>query len=113
VAVCTRVDERRARLMNLLGADQRTLRKPAVVAGAISSLAVALAAIALARLAWNWLDPRTTDLAVQYAQPLRLPWPDPQWLALGTLALGACGAVLASIAAGARLRSIFRPPTSL
>jgi cell division protein FtsX len=112
VALCARIDERRARLMNLLGADARTLRQPPVVAAAISALAVALAAIALARLAWSWLDPRTAALAAQYAQPLRLPWPDPQWLVLGTLALCACGAVLASIAAGARLRSILRLPGS-
>jgi cell division protein FtsX len=108
IALCARIDERQVRLLNLLGADQRTLRKPAVVAGALSAFVAAAAAIALARLAWTWLEPRTADLAVQYAQPLRVPWPDPQWLVLGTLVLGLSGAVLASIAAGARLGAIFK-----
>jgi cell division transport system permease protein len=102
VSVCLRIDPVQVRLLRLLGADDRLIRRPAVIAGSISALAIGLVAVGAARYAWSWIDGEAAALASLYSSPLRVRWPDFSWLALVILGLLVAGTSLASI--GARLR---------
>jgi cell division protein FtsX len=108
LAMCVRLDPAQVRLLRLLGADDRLIRRPAVIAGSITALATGLVALGAARFSWTWLDGEVSNLATLYSSSLRLQWPAPDWLALAILALLAAGALLASI--GARIAMASVPP---
>jgi len=79
VALSGPIDARRARLLWLLGADDRAVRRTPVTAGALSALAVAAIALVSARAGWQWLSQELTSVGRLYASAVRLQWPPEQW----------------------------------
>jgi len=106
VSVSAPIDARRAQLLWLLGADDRGVRRAPVAAAAITALAVAAAALVMARIGWLWLDRELGSVGHLYASPIRLQWPRPAWLAGFVAAVWLAGALIGSIRARARLRGI-------
>jgi cell division transport system permease protein len=108
VALSGPIDARRARLLWLLGADDRAVRRTPVTAGALSALAVAAIALVSARAGWQWLNQELTSVGRLYASAVRLQWPPEQWLAGFALAVLAIGLLIGSVRARLRLRTIRR-----
>jgi len=106
VGIGVRIDAAEVRLLQLLGADDRLVRRPSVIAGSMTALLVGVLALGAARLAWVRLDAMASALASSYGADSPLHWPDPSWPALFLLGLGLAGALIASIEARLRLRSI-------
>ena len=106
VAVSAPIDARRVQLLWQLGVDDRGVRGAPVAAAALTSLAAAVVALTAARAGWRWLDGEFGSIARMYASPARLLWPDPAWLAGFALVVLVLGAVIGSIRARARLRTI-------
>jgi len=112
VALSGPIDARRARLLWLLGADDRAVRRTPVTAGALSALAVAAIALVSARAGWQWLSQELTSVGRLYANAVRLQWPPEQWLAGFVLAVLAIGLLIGSVRARLRLRRIRRTPAA-
>lgn len=106
VAVSAPIDPHRVRLLWVLGADDRSVRRGPVAAAAVTALAAAGVALVVARAGWVWLAEQIGSLARLYASPVQLLWPPPSWLAGFALALVVAGAVLGSLRARSRLRAI-------
>jgi len=106
ICLCVPVDAAQVRLLRLLGADDRLIRRPAVIAGSITAIAAGAVALGGTRLAWVRLDAESSALAAMYASALRLQWPELSWIAAGALVLCLAGALLASIGARVRLAAV-------
>ncbi|HEX7155913.1 MAG TPA: permease-like cell division protein FtsX, partial [Burkholderiaceae bacterium] len=74
-----RIDPADARLLWLLGAHDRAIRRPSIYAGFLSAAAAAAAALALDWAALRWLEPAVVELAHRYstAEAWRLELPPP------------------------------------
>jgi cell division transport system permease protein len=110
VAVSAPIDPQRVRLLWMLGADDRGVRRAPVAAGAVTALAAVGVALVAARVGWMWLRGELGALARMYASQAQLQWPPPSWLAAFAVAVVLAGAVLGSVRARARLRAIRRAP---
>jgi cell division transport system permease protein len=108
VAVSAPIDARGAKLLWLLGADDRRVRRAPVTAAALTALAAAAIALLAARAGWVWLDRRLDSLSRLYASAIRLRWPAPAWLGVFVLAVLVAGLLIGSIRARTRLRAIRR-----
>jgi cell division protein FtsX len=106
LSLCIRLDAAQVLLLQLLGAEDRLIRRPVVIAGSITAAACGLVAAGTARFAWIWIDREASGLAALYSSSFRLPWPDLDLLGLSMLALGIGGALLASIGARIRLAAV-------
>lgn len=93
VVVSSPIDATRARLLWLLGADDRAIRRAPVAAAALTALAAAAIALLCARAGWQWLDQELLSLSRFYASAPRLQWPEPRWLA-GFVAAALAGGLL-------------------
>ncbi len=106
LALCVRIDAAEVALLRLLGADDRLIRRPAFVAGALTGFAVSLVALCAARFAWIWLDAEVSALAGLYSSTLHLLWPEPPVLAVGAAAMVVASALLAAVGARGGLRAV-------
>lgn len=94
------------RVLALLGADKRFIRRPFVYLGGIYGAGGALASAMLLSAALVWLEPPLARLADSYGADLQLAGFDPTFL-LALLAIGtALGMLGARIAANRRLRDL-------
>ena len=109
-SACTRlaIESRLAevRVLALLGADKRFIRRPFIYLGGIYGGGGALASAMLLSAALVWLEPPLARLAASYGADLQLAGFDPTFL-VALLALGtALGMLGARIAANRRLRDM-------
>jgi cell division transport system permease protein len=108
VAVSGPIDVRGVKLLWLLGADDRRVRRTAVSAAALTALAVAAIALLAARAGWVWLDRELESVSRLYASAVRLKWPAPAWQAGFALAVLVAGVLIGSVRVRARLRALRR-----
>ena len=100
------IDAQRVRLLWLLGADDRSVRRGPVAAAALTALAVAGVALVASRAGGRWLNGELGSLERMYASPVQLQWPPPTWQAGFAVAVLAIGILIGSVRARARLRTI-------
>lgn len=110
VAVCLSADlpPGRVRLLWLLGADDRRLRRAPMLGAAWTALACAAVALASARAGWQWLDRELGHLGQLYGQPVPLLWPAPLWLGAAGGAILILGMAMGMVRAQTRLGAIRR-----
>jgi cell division transport system permease protein len=108
IVVSGPIDPRQARLLWMLGADDRDVRRAPVAAAALTALAAAGIAVICARAGWQWLDRQLAALGQLYAGAPRLHWPPAAWLGEFALAALVTGLLIGSIRARLRLRVIRR-----
>lgn len=103
-----RIDPSDARLLWLLGADDRAIRRPSIYAGFLSAVAAASTALALDWAALRWLEPAVVELVHRYpgAETWRLETPLPWAAGAFVLGMGWVGAAAAFLRSAATLRSI-------
>ena len=106
VVVAAPIDARQARLLWLLGADDRAVRRVPVAASALTMLWVALIALVSARAGWQWLDRELLAVSRLYGGAIRLTWPPPLWNAGFVLAVVWAGMLIGSVRARLKLRAI-------
>jgi cell division transport system permease protein len=106
VALSGPIDGGRARLLWLLGADDRVVRRAPVTAGALTALAVAAIALVAARAGWQWLNQQLMTVGRLYGGAVRLEWPPERWLAGFVVAVVLMGLLIASVRARLRLRAV-------
>jgi cell division transport system permease protein len=99
VVVSGPIDPRRVRLLWMLGADDRGVRRAPIAAAALTALAVALIALLSARAGWQRLDRELAGLGQLYAGGPRLQWPPPEWIAGFGAAAVAIGLLIGTIRA--------------
>ena len=105
-----RIDAAETRLLWLLGAEDRSIRRPSVFAGALTALASALVGVALAWAAARGWGPVVGDWLRQYAVAEDWQWSlPPPWVAgvvvVAATTLGALAAGLRSAVALSGVRS--------
>jgi cell division transport system permease protein len=106
VVISAPIDAQRVRLLWLLGADDRGLRRAPVAAAGLTAVAVAAMAVLAARAGWMWLNGELGSLGRLYGGPLQVQWPPAAWLAGFVGGVLAIGALIGSVRARARLRAI-------
>jgi cell division protein FtsX len=106
ITLSSPIEARHARLLWLLGADDRAVRRAPVTGAALTAVVVAVIALAAARAGWVWLDREVGSAGQLYGSTVRLQWPAPSWVASFLAAAGLAGAVIGSIRARIRLRAI-------
>ena len=111
VVVSGPIDARRTRLLWMLGADDRVVRRAPLAAAALTALAVALIALVSARAGWQWLQRELVSVGRLYAAAPQLQWPPPPWLAWFVAAVLAAGLLVGTVRARLRLGALRRSLT--